>query len=294
MTPQLQQAIKLLQMSNLELAEFVEHAAEQNPLIAIEQGDGRRRRDRRRPRARPRGGAAGDGPARHRRRRPCARRRDLRHRRREPARRRGRTEADTKAPHRRRGVRARLSAAGSATQDGPSLEERLASRPALRDHLRAQLGQARDRRRPAADRALPGRGAGRGRLSARRSGRDRRAARHRAGAGRGGAGAAAGLRPDGRRRAQPRRVPGAAAARTRALRPGDAGADRQSGPAGARRLETAARRLRRRRRGHGGHGRRAAPPEPAPLRRVRGGRARDARAGYPAAAHRPGAAGISS
>jgi len=33
MTPQLQQAIKLLQMSNLELAAFVEHEIEQNPLL---------------------------------------------------------------------------------------------------------------------------------------------------------------------------------------------------------------------------------------------------------------------
>ena len=33
MTPQLQQAIKLLQMSNLELAAFVEHELEQNPLL---------------------------------------------------------------------------------------------------------------------------------------------------------------------------------------------------------------------------------------------------------------------
>ncbi len=33
MTPQLQQAIKLLQLSNIELAEFVEHELEQNPLL---------------------------------------------------------------------------------------------------------------------------------------------------------------------------------------------------------------------------------------------------------------------
>jgi len=36
MTPQLQQAIKLLQMSNLELREFVEHELESNPLISVE------------------------------------------------------------------------------------------------------------------------------------------------------------------------------------------------------------------------------------------------------------------
>src|SRR5438270_12815452 len=39
MTPQLQQAIKLLQMSNLELTTFVEHELEQNPLLEREEGD---------------------------------------------------------------------------------------------------------------------------------------------------------------------------------------------------------------------------------------------------------------
>ena len=33
MTPQLQQAIKLLQLNNVELAEFVEEELEQNPLL---------------------------------------------------------------------------------------------------------------------------------------------------------------------------------------------------------------------------------------------------------------------
>jgi RNA polymerase sigma-54 factor len=37
MTPQLQQAIKLLQMSNLELREYVEHELESNPLIRVEE-----------------------------------------------------------------------------------------------------------------------------------------------------------------------------------------------------------------------------------------------------------------
>ena len=39
MTPQLQQAIKLLQMSNLELTEFVEEELEQNPLLERDNGD---------------------------------------------------------------------------------------------------------------------------------------------------------------------------------------------------------------------------------------------------------------
>ncbi len=38
MTPQLQQAIKLLQLSNLELAEYVEAELERNPLLEHEEG----------------------------------------------------------------------------------------------------------------------------------------------------------------------------------------------------------------------------------------------------------------
>ncbi len=44
MTPQLQQAIKLLQMSNIELSEFVETELEQNPMLERDEGD--RRDDR--------------------------------------------------------------------------------------------------------------------------------------------------------------------------------------------------------------------------------------------------------
>lgn len=40
MTPQLQQAIKLLQFNNLELSEFVEAELEQNPLLERDEGDG--------------------------------------------------------------------------------------------------------------------------------------------------------------------------------------------------------------------------------------------------------------
>ena len=36
MTPQLQQAIKLLQLSNIELAAYVEQELEQNPLLERE------------------------------------------------------------------------------------------------------------------------------------------------------------------------------------------------------------------------------------------------------------------
>ena len=40
MTPQLQQAIKLLQMSNIELTEFIEQEIEQNPLLEREDAEG--------------------------------------------------------------------------------------------------------------------------------------------------------------------------------------------------------------------------------------------------------------
>jgi RNA polymerase sigma-54 factor len=39
MTPQLQQAIKLLQLSNLELAEFVEQELESNPVLEPDEGE---------------------------------------------------------------------------------------------------------------------------------------------------------------------------------------------------------------------------------------------------------------
>ena len=40
MTPQLQQAIKLLQLSNVELQEYVETEIERNPLLARAEGEG--------------------------------------------------------------------------------------------------------------------------------------------------------------------------------------------------------------------------------------------------------------
>ena len=40
MTPQLRQAIKLLQLSNLELNEFVEQELEKNPLLEAQEADG--------------------------------------------------------------------------------------------------------------------------------------------------------------------------------------------------------------------------------------------------------------
>jgi RNA polymerase sigma-54 factor len=45
MTPQLQQAIKLLQLSNLELAEYVQSEIESNPLLEREDGEGNEKED---------------------------------------------------------------------------------------------------------------------------------------------------------------------------------------------------------------------------------------------------------
>jgi RNA polymerase sigma-54 factor len=48
MTPQLQQAIRLLQLSNQELAEFVEAEIERNPLLQKAEDNDRRCRRRQR------------------------------------------------------------------------------------------------------------------------------------------------------------------------------------------------------------------------------------------------------
>ena len=45
MTPQLQQAIKLLQMSNVELSDYIEQESEQNPLLEREDPNGGIERD---------------------------------------------------------------------------------------------------------------------------------------------------------------------------------------------------------------------------------------------------------
>ena len=143
MTPQLQQAIKLLQMSNIELTDFVERELEKNPLLKVETGDG----------------AA------------------------EPTEQRGDPEAETAPPSETgpvaadhvthddnvseegftpepdqsyadaAGAAAGMSdgaglgsyrVSGAANTDGlPTLEERVAEKPSLRDHLRAQLGEMR-------------------------------------------------------------------------------------------------------------------------------------------------------
>ena len=54
MTPQLQQAIKLLQMSNLELQAFVEQELERNPCLSATSASMSRKPTRAKPRCRHR------------------------------------------------------------------------------------------------------------------------------------------------------------------------------------------------------------------------------------------------
>ena len=142
MTPQLQQAIKLLQMSNLELTEFVERAAEQNPLIAIDHG------------VVDRGDTATAAPASTD---PVAADRRVTA---EGDHALGAETFDTGTENLHDGAEppiGRSSAPGTRPpagggggfEEGPELEERLAGRPGLRGHLREQLGRAR------ADGAVP-------------------------------------------------------------------------------------------------------------------------------------------
>ena len=53
MTPQLQQAIKLLQMSNIELQAFVDQELERNPLLERDERNEIRKDAARRPQASP-------------------------------------------------------------------------------------------------------------------------------------------------------------------------------------------------------------------------------------------------
>ncbi|MEM7744855.1 MAG: RNA polymerase factor sigma-54 [Pseudomonadota bacterium] len=134
MTPQLQQAIKLLQMSHVQLAEFVDQELERNPILRLEGSEGEA----------PRADASPAQPAATDRRiddhslaadtfdtgtenlhdggpPPTA----------------GHADGAWTPPAGRGG-----SGSTSSFEDLPNLEERLAERPSLRDHLRSQLGQA--------------------------------------------------------------------------------------------------------------------------------------------------------
>jgi RNA polymerase sigma-54 factor len=136
MTPQLQQAIKLLQMSNLELAEYVERAAEQNPLLEIAPAETVAATDL------PTPPPASDLLAATDKRVTAEGDLALGEETFDNGAENLHDGASSEGAAPARGARNALTGA-TAGEDAPSLEERLAERPALRDHLRSQLGQAR-------------------------------------------------------------------------------------------------------------------------------------------------------
>ncbi|MEM6622425.1 MAG: RNA polymerase factor sigma-54 [Pseudomonadota bacterium] len=134
MTPQLQQAIKLLQMSNVQLAQFVDGEIERNPLLRLDEPSSEL----------PPNAQMDAGPL-------ATDQRTTDH-----------TLADetfdTGSENLNDGPPAGVRAADSTWQAGqssgtvrtrpsaeelPSLEERLVDKPSLREHLRAQIGQMR-------------------------------------------------------------------------------------------------------------------------------------------------------
>ena len=266
MTPQLMQAIKLLQLSSLDLAAYVEGELERNPLLE-------------------RGSEDDETP-------PATRRRRRRLRRRQ---RRGRGLADwigeeleTSRSSMEEGLGTELenvfpddggdkqradrsAAAGLFRMDrarAPAARRRLQSGSFRvgRDHARRSSGRADWRwRSPIRPHRMIGqlsdRYGGRGRLPHRRSRDRRREARRAARRGRGGARRAADARSAGRLRAQSHRMPGAPAQGAQPLRSGHAGAGRASRSAGQARSRRPAPHLRRRRRGSRRHDRRDPQPQ---------------------------------
>ena len=205
MTPQLQQAIKMLQLSNLELDRFVDAEIEQNPLL--ERGERDPDERRRRPIAEP--PADADGERRPRLAEPLGRRRRAAL----PATRPsiGRQPRATRATA--RSIAAAIPAVLGSSRDGrrsggddlPGLEQAAARPRTLREHLIEQIGADLPRSGRPRDRRSPARPARRGRLSARRARRRRRAARLPAGARRARARAAAAIRSARRLRPRSRR-----------------------------------------------------------------------------------------
>ena len=239
MTPQLMQAIKLLQLSNLDLVAYVEAELERNPLLdrsaedepAPAEADGRAIAGPARPQtarpwnaqraARPTGSAIEERlDTAPRRRFPGRRRADPPARRRRPGRIFGMGRRRRRRPRRRRlqsrSVRFRRNHAG-----------RLAARAAHARHHRS--GAAHDR-------AISDRSGRRGRLSRRRFGCGRGEARHQRQGSRSRARHSAELRSARRLRARSRRMPGDPAQGARPLRSGNAGADRAARSAGQARF----------------------------------------------------------
>ena len=252
LTPQLLQAIKLLQMPNLELTQFIENELASNPLLErAEEREEASSEPADRPRLRRsagrtrRLGGTGAGDGRRPLSPPISAPRST-----TPSMRTAARPASQSAPADDLSANAWTGVgAGARRRRGPRPRSlcrrgRVASRPSRasgRDPAR-RPGRAHDRR--GADRR-----AGRGRIFRRLDWRNRRAARRRRRARRARARAHADPRADRRVRALARRVPGPSAQGARPLRSGDAGVHRE--PAGPRqaRLSAAAPRLRRRRRG---------------------------------------------
>ena len=249
LTPQLQQAIRLLQMSNLELASAIDQEVAENPFLQRSDARGRAAPGRGRdgePRA-----ATGAAP-------PAAERR----RRRPSPFRAGRLLAVAQAPG-RQGVRRRSPAVRGSPdpRQGPA-----------RASGRAGPGHAARPARAGGRASASSRASTTTAICARTTRRWRRAAASTPAAVAGGARGDPALRADRRRRARPRRMPGAAAGREGPARPGDGDPGRQPAAAGPRRFRRADAALRRRRRGSPGHDRRdqaAGPEARAELRRRR-------------------------
>ena len=200
MTPQLMQAIKLLQLSNLDLAAYVEGELEKNPAARARR---RRRagRDRRRGRkpvdaefdGGERGARARSVPRRPDRRKPGDQpqrdRRAARHRSRKRISRRRRAEPAQRAGADAPAAPSDWASVGSGgREDGDyNLEAFVSAAPTLADHLAEQLVAGDRRSGPADDRAVPDRHGRRGRLPHRRSRVGGREARRAAGRSRSGA-----------------------------------------------------------------------------------------------------------
>ncbi len=287
LTPQLLQAIKLLQMPNAELAAFIEGELERNPLLErVEDAPGRGSArakpgvpNRRRTRVEP-----GDWASDSLESDPGALAQNLG------------TEIDNafdpdraatpleRAPQDEgKGLSATswtgVAGRGGGEDGAPDLEAYVAAPVTLGEHLTRQAMIALQAARRPHDRGRLDRRARRGRLSHRRPRGNRRAARRFACSRRRDPRAPADLGADRRLRAQPRRMSRVAIDRARPLRPGDARADRELAGAGQTRSCGAAPRLRRRRRGSGRHDRRDQAPRSQAGARVRrrGRAARDPR-----------------
>ena len=136
MTPQLQQAIRLLALSNLEVESFIAEEIEKNPLL--EAGAGEERAARGRAEA---GDDGGDGEPRLARNRFPRRRGRARHRRQQrespPGQRRPIPCAASMAAW-----ASRASAPAAVAEDGPDFDSFAGDGLSLHEHLRAQAGEA--------------------------------------------------------------------------------------------------------------------------------------------------------